>query len=661
MTATASANATFALARAAAGHPVFPLCAVVEGRCGFPHHCDGAWDKALKRHVPHEGRDIGKAPQGRLAPNGVKDATTNLEKVRDWWLQRPLANGGEPLEPNGWLLVDPDSPAAQAEAHKLGLFPTLTRHSRSDAYLYRRPDDCPIGSLTNKGDSGELDVKTSGYVVTFGTHANGQQIELVGDEAAPSPSWAVEWLKGGAEAGARRKAAKAARTDTDDEPPVRLDDEGMATWRGERPKRKPGGTMDRNASLLKIGRVLINANATRRTIVAALAERDVSLGWRKFTGRGDADERYQAMVDELEAPDERGASLEGEIVPDDAGARGPETWPTLSAVEPGPANGHCIAHCTRHFPAERRLEQIKAILANPGLADGPKIVGIVAILEVERRDGWKPTRLEEQVGLPPDFRVISQERLAAAAAKSTDAVGRGLKTLSEARVLEYRVAGLPAGRPDVLTGEILNRPQRFGAIRLSDGADVGLQRLATVAVEQRWGGKREPGLCPKHPFAGTVEKARRSLHCEACNAILAQSPHLAVTDATRDLPLSALPTVEVGNPQDAVTGPELVPPSEPRAVSTAERRGRVAEMAAEQDAQFAADLAAELGRRQAAEAATAETARRFDALYARGRPEREDVADFTAPPAEERCRAPRCPDRKLNRLLDFCYRHGATG
>jgi hypothetical protein len=83
-------------------------------------------------------------------------------------------------------------------------------------------------------------------------------------------------------------------------PPVELGREALRVWHGEKPKIKHDGQLDRSGSLLKIGRAIFDAGATRPAIVAALAERDEALGWRKYVGRGDAEQRYNELVDELE-------------------------------------------------------------------------------------------------------------------------------------------------------------------------------------------------------------------------------------------------------------------------------------------------------------------------------------------------------------------------
>jgi AAA domain/RepB DNA-primase from phage plasmid len=84
------------------------------------------------------------------------------------------------------------------------------------------------------------------------------------------------------------------------EPPVKLGPEALKVWRGEKPKAKDTGEVDRSASLMKIGRTIYDAGATRRTVAEALKERDLALGWKCYTNRPDADKQYQRIVDVLE-------------------------------------------------------------------------------------------------------------------------------------------------------------------------------------------------------------------------------------------------------------------------------------------------------------------------------------------------------------------------
>jgi AAA domain/RepB DNA-primase from phage plasmid len=90
--------------------------------------------------------------------------------------------------------------------------------------------------------------------------------------------------------------------DDQDEPPIVLGPEALKVWRGEKPKAKDTGEVDRSASLMKIGRVIYDAGATRRMVAEALKvkERDLALGWKCYTNRRDADRQYQAIADKLE-------------------------------------------------------------------------------------------------------------------------------------------------------------------------------------------------------------------------------------------------------------------------------------------------------------------------------------------------------------------------
>jgi P4 family phage/plasmid primase-like protien len=99
-----------------------------------------------------------------------------------------------------------------------------------------------------------------------------------------------------------RNGHKQERRTSPDNPPVKLTGKALRVWRGEEPvaKNDGSGEVDRSGTLMSIGRHLYNAGATRQTIVAALEERDRSLGYQKYTGRSDQWEQYEAIVDKLE-------------------------------------------------------------------------------------------------------------------------------------------------------------------------------------------------------------------------------------------------------------------------------------------------------------------------------------------------------------------------
>jgi hypothetical protein len=513
-----SPGAEYAIGRAKAGKPVVPLCWPVgegeEARCG----CGQG----------HTGRDIGKAPIGALVPHGYKDATASVPKVTGWFLKHPRANVGEPLEANGWLAVDPDTDPAQAEAHKLGLSPTLTRKSRQPAFIYRRPADCPATSVKKRGKSGAIDVLADGYLVTFGRHKDGHRIELVGDTVAPAPPWTVEWLrKAAAKRDKKRSAGVGPGIGDADEPPVLLDEYGLQVWRGELFKAHPDGTVERSGSLVKLGRVLYDAGATRRTIVLALAERDETLGWRKYTGRPDAEQQYLAVFAELES---KGRNARTAVLSPPTGSPDPtEGQAAVEAAEHIVAGGRC-PDC----PCCGRLKAIEAAIGAEGLNPATRVVTIGAILELDGRKDWKrPSKIERATEAPEGFRIVSRDRIAKRVGLTPAAVGRHLKVAVKAGILRQKVVGLPAGHPDVVTGEVIEHPRRYTALALIGSADDALAAMRTVTVERPdWGGAdRNQGTCRKHPLAGTYERARRTIHCDVCNEIL-QSEQLVPTGET---------------------------------------------------------------------------------------------------------------------------------
>jgi hypothetical protein len=117
--------------------------------------------------------------------------------------------------------------------------------------------------------------------------------------------------------------------DGPDAPPVRLHGDALTRWRGELVEHKDAGELDRSNSLFFLGLALAEANATAPTITRALTDRDDALGWRKYTGRGDAAQRYGEIsakaVAYATAP-----SFDDGAVPDDdqehGGAWVPRAW-----------------------------------------------------------------------------------------------------------------------------------------------------------------------------------------------------------------------------------------------------------------------------------------------------------------------------------------------
>lgn len=94
---------------------------------------------------------------------------------------------------------------------------------------------------------------------------------------------------------------------------VRLSPSQQRIWQGRAPKRTPEGHVDRSASLVKIARALHDAAMAPAMIAARLAERDASLGWRKYSDRTDAAEQYRRIAELVS----RSVSAVGEEVEDD--------------------------------------------------------------------------------------------------------------------------------------------------------------------------------------------------------------------------------------------------------------------------------------------------------------------------------------------------------
>lgn len=116
--------------------------------------------------------------------------------------------------------------------------------------------------------------------------------------------------------------------DGETEPPVVLSGAALKVWRGDKPKRKDDGTVDRSASLMLIGRALYDAGATSTTIVAALRERDETLSYRKYVGNRDGGKReYERILAKLA---EAGRSRRVDVIVGGTGAKATKpTWPVM--------------------------------------------------------------------------------------------------------------------------------------------------------------------------------------------------------------------------------------------------------------------------------------------------------------------------------------------
>ncbi|MDP9365918.1 MAG: hypothetical protein M3Q10_17150, partial [Chloroflexota bacterium] len=275
---------------------------------------------------------------------------------------------------------------------------------------------------------------------------------------------------------AKPKRTADAGTACGDLPPVVLDAEGMATWRGERPKRTPDGGVDRSASLPKIGRALYDAGATRPTIERALAERDEALGWRKYTDRRDAAEQYAAVVDLLEREGRRpGPTIR--TGPHRAGAAGADRVGALEArVSELEAENDALR--AEIVDLKRTQSAIVATVTNPHLkAEAATIVRLAADCVRRREKGEQP---DEQGFVPVSPAALGEDydeplgngpNLDPIRGKAT--VNRHLQNLDAAGLIKREL------RPDKVKRVLRdadNRPIRDGSGNLVYGEPVKVQK-----------------------------------------------------------------------------------------------------------------------------------------------------------------------------------------
>lgn len=247
------------------------------------------------------GRNTGKHPR---TLKGLDDSSIDEAKIRRWWKMWPHANIAIDLVRSGLVDVAPDSVDWHAEFIARGLPPTLTFASGAGEghvhYLYARSAVCPAYRLTQ---TGEYDILSAGYaVVPPSLHQSGRRYTwLTPDGENPTvlpstaePAWTLATLQ---ERVQRRQERPQRPLDDPDGPPVVLRGDALERWYGRLYDHRPDGELDRSYSLWSLAVVLLAAGLQPRLAEDALAERDSSLGWTKFTERRDSHERYRVIVE----------------------------------------------------------------------------------------------------------------------------------------------------------------------------------------------------------------------------------------------------------------------------------------------------------------------------------------------------------------------------
>lgn len=155
---------TAALDLARRGLPVFPLWGAVQTRAGKRHVCGCG-----SAHI--QDNNAAKHPYGRLAPNGLSDASTDEPRIREWWLSAPNGNIGLATGAVVVLDVDPrhgGDNSLRGLEERLGSLP-LTWHvltgGGGEHIYFRAPEDVEIRNSSSKVGPG-LDIRgRGGYVV----------------------------------------------------------------------------------------------------------------------------------------------------------------------------------------------------------------------------------------------------------------------------------------------------------------------------------------------------------------------------------------------------------------------------------------------------------------------------------------------------------------
>ena len=125
----------------------------------------------------------GKHPR---TENGVKDATSDPDQIREWWQRWPdsnigLATGCNALGDAGLLVVDIDMPRGQASVESLyeegkEFPPTLTQTTGSGGvhYLYRVPADQDVPRIIGLFEGIDIIGDGSYIIVPPSRHKSGE-------------------------------------------------------------------------------------------------------------------------------------------------------------------------------------------------------------------------------------------------------------------------------------------------------------------------------------------------------------------------------------------------------------------------------------------------------------------------------------------------------
>ena len=148
-----------------------------------------------------------KQDKSPYTTHGFKDATSDLEQIREWWAKWPKASIATPTGPkNGLVVLDEDEPYGpearkELETENGPLLETLTQQTGGGGkqYIYQYPQGEDIPSR-NGVLAKNIDIKaTGGYIVLPPSlHNSGNRYKwLKKKKPSPYPQWLVELTRRG--------------------------------------------------------------------------------------------------------------------------------------------------------------------------------------------------------------------------------------------------------------------------------------------------------------------------------------------------------------------------------------------------------------------------------------------------------------------------------
>lgn len=457
----------------------------------------------------------GKHPRG-----GYTTSTTDTRTIATWPKKyRADFNTGFDLGKSGIVAVSSDSPEWEAEFARRGNPSTVRYQSGGGAghtyALYRRTPDCP---QTRICVSGEYDIMSEGYAVAPPSrNGKGPYVWLTDELPRPenlpdAEPWVVRMLQ---EKAAEEAAKKTPRTgdqvapdapDDGDDPPCPLSAHDLATWQGKYPKRKPDGSIDRSATLLKIGRVLYDAEVGRRWIVTALRDRDHQLAYHKYCcTRADAETQYGAIVDKLEAKGRSSRIIFGRDAQPDGGDDGS----TADAAETtdSPCRDQLAVVRAENTTLKRTLSAIMAVVRNEGLTPAERIAGVVTAFHVV--EGRRARKADDEGAVPAFVPKIAER-----AGMPERTYSRTLKNLETYGWAERRHPTVQAWDPTTQQ-YTSTKVTQLRVILPGETVAEALAPLAAIKPERIRAGGARPRQCARHPEADVY--SRTTWHCGVCH------------------------------------------------------------------------------------------------------------------------------------------------